>query len=116
VKVRFLADASLRQAIVSGLVRLEPAVDFTSAISARLAGVDDPEVLAVAAREERILVTHDLKSMPRHFARFLEHSQSPGVILISQKTAVADAIESLLLVWLATEPADWVNRICRLPL
>jgi hypothetical protein len=40
---------------------------------------------------------------------------APGVILISQKTSVAEAIESLVLGWLASEPAEWVNRICRLP-
>ena len=114
--IRFLADASLNEAIVSAVVRAEPAVDFLSANAIPLEGVNDDEVLALAAQEGRILVTHDLQTMPSHFARFVAHSQSPGVILISQKTSVADAIESLLLVWLASEPSEWVNRICRLPL
>ena len=114
--IRFLADASLNEAIVSGVVRAEPSVDFLSANAMRLEGVEDDEVLALAAQGGRILVTHDLRTMPSHFARFVAHSQCPGVILISQKTSVADAIESLLLVWLASEPSEWVNRICRLPL
>jgi len=53
--------------------------------------------------------------MPSYFAQFLAGAESPGVILISQKTSVSEAIESLVLVWLASEPAEWINRICRLP-
>jgi predicted nuclease of predicted toxin-antitoxin system len=77
--------------------------------------VPDDEVLAIASREGRIVVTHDIKTMPFHFAQFLADAESPGVILISQKTSVAEAIESLVLVWLASEPVEWVNRVCRLP-
>jgi hypothetical protein len=53
--------------------------------------------------------------MPSYFAQRLAFATSPGVILIAQKTSVADAIESLLLVWLASDPDEWVDRICRLP-
>jgi hypothetical protein len=77
--------------------------------------VPDGAVLAIAGREGRSLVTHDIKTMPFHFAQYLAIADSPGVIFISQKTSVAEAIESLLLVWLASEPDEWVNRICRLP-
>jgi predicted nuclease of predicted toxin-antitoxin system len=83
---------------------------------AQLVSVPDDQVLAIAARAQRILVTHDLKTMPSHFGEFVRHSQSPGVFLISQKTSVADAIEALLLICLASKPEEWVNRICRLPL
>ena len=46
--LRFLADASLNHAIVSGCLRREPAMDFLSANDASLDGVPDPEVLALA--------------------------------------------------------------------
>ena len=116
MKIKFLADASLNRAIVSGVVRAEPSIDFLTASTAQLAGVPDEEVLAIASREGRVVVTHDIKTMPFYFAQFLANEESLGVILISQKTSVAEAIESLVLVWLASEPAEWVNRICRLPL
>ena len=115
MKIKFLADASLNRAIVSGVIRAEPSIDFLSAAAGQLEGVADEEVLAIASREGRVLVTHDIKTMPFHFAQFLTTAESPGVILISQKASVAGAIESLLLVWLASEPTEWVNRICRLP-
>lgn len=40
--IRFLADASLRDAIVSGCLRREPTIDFLSANDANLEGVPDP--------------------------------------------------------------------------
>ena len=52
--IRFLADASLHDAIVTGCLRREPAIDFLSAHEATLEGVPDPEVLAFATRQNRI--------------------------------------------------------------
>ncbi|MCC5635143.1 hypothetical protein LC593_04600 [Nostoc sp. CHAB 5844] len=44
--VRYQADADLNQAIVTGVLRREPTIDFQTAFAAGLAGVKDPEVLA----------------------------------------------------------------------
>ena len=68
--VRFLADASLHHAIVTGCVRREPAIDFLSAQNAKLDGKSDPDVLEIAASQGRILVTHDVRTMPKHFAEW----------------------------------------------
>jgi predicted nuclease of predicted toxin-antitoxin system len=96
VSVRLLADASLRASIVRGVIRAAPSIDFLAANLAQLESVPDDEVLAIAARAGRILVTHDLKTMPSHFGTFLSHSQSPGVFLISQRTSIVNAIEARL--------------------
>jgi hypothetical protein len=55
VKVRFQADNDLRKAIVRGVVRSEPQIDFHSAQAARLDGVPDPEVLAFSAHAGRMV-------------------------------------------------------------
>jgi hypothetical protein len=82
--IRFLADADLDQAIGSGCLLREPAMDFLLANRAGLEGVPDPDVLALAAQPNRILVTHDLKTMPWHFGDFLASSGScPSVFLPS---------------------------------
>ena len=60
-------------------------------------------MLALAAAEARILVTSDLKTMPRHFGEFLQAGgDSAGVFLVKQHTPVADVIEALLLLWAAS--------------
>jgi hypothetical protein len=114
--VRFLADASLRDAIVTGSLRREPAIDFLSANEAKLEGILDPEVLALATRQNRILVTSDLRTMPRHFGDFLEaHGQCAGVFLVKQRTPLADVIEALVLVWAASDADEWRNRLVEIP-
>jgi predicted nuclease of predicted toxin-antitoxin system len=82
--IRFQADADLNQIIVSAVVRRAPAIDFRTATAAGLAGVTDQDVLALAARDGRILVSHDQRTMPRHFGEFIRSHRSPGLIVVPQ--------------------------------
>ena len=66
--IRFQADVNLNQIILRAACRREPALDFHTAETAGLAGLRDPEVLARAAEDGRVLVTRDLQTMPQHFA------------------------------------------------
>ena len=59
MRVRFQADADFNQIIVAAVVRRTPTIDFRTAKAAGLAGLDDAAVLAIAAEDGRILVTHD---------------------------------------------------------
>ena len=63
MKVRFLADADFNKAIVTGVVRREPSVDFLAAPKV-LREMKDPDVLAFAAAQQRVLVSHDVGTMP----------------------------------------------------
>jgi len=114
--VRFQADADLNAEIVTGVRRREPNIDFQMADEINIRRLRDPEVLALAAQENRILVTHDRRTMPRHFADFILHHSSPGVFIIAQTMSVRVAIEELLLVWAASASAEWRNLIVELPL
>ena len=116
MKVRFQADADLNHAIVSATLRREPTIDFRSAPSADLAGRDDMEVLAIAAQEGRVLVSHDTRTMPGHFAEFISNNTSTGVVIASQRLGIAVVVEELLLIWSASDADEWVNRITHLPL
>ena len=76
----------------------------------------DQEVLKIAAQEGRVLVTHDHKTMPRHFAEFIMRDTSPGLLVVPQHLAVAGVVEELQLIWFATEAKEWVDRVSFLPL
>lgn len=115
MKIRFQADADFRRPIITGVKRREPAIGFKTAQEAGLAGLDDLTVLGIAADEGRLLLSHDVNTMPEHFARFIEIRTSAGVILISQQMSYHEAIEGLLHVWLATEAEDWQNVLSFLP-
>ena len=116
MKVRFQADADLHQVIVTTLLRRSPGMDFQTATAASLHGLPDPQVLARAADEGRLLVSHDQSTMPDHFADFIQHRQSSGLLIIPQHLSHSVAVEELLLVWVASEAAEWINRISYLPL
>jgi len=114
--LRFQADADLNQIIVRAVCRREPSVDFQTAQAAGLSGVADPEVLARAAEEGRVLVTHDFQTMPNHFAEFIVTQQSAGLLLIPQYLPITSAVENLLLIWSTMEADEWINLIWYLPL
>jgi hypothetical protein len=116
VTVRYQADADLNQAIVTGVLRREPTIDFQTAFAAGLEGVKDQEVLAIAAQQGRILISHDRKTMPSEFASFITSDQSSGVIIVSRKLSIEAVIEELLLIWAASTAEEWFNRIAKLPL
>ena len=116
MKITFLADADFNDDVVKGVLRRGPAIDFRGAASAGLRGRTDLEVLAIAASEGRVLVTHDRKTKPRAFGEFIMKTTSPGVFVIAQKADLLAAIEALVLVWAVSEAGEWVNRICALPL
>ena len=116
MKVRFQADADLRQAIVAGTIRRQHTLDFQSANEAGLEGKKDSEVLAIAAQHGRLLLTHDRKTMPTEFAQFIMSQHSSGVLILSQSLPVSEAIDTLILIWEASTAEEWIDRIMSLPL
>ncbi len=116
MRARLLADADLRIAIIRGLQRSEPRVDFLASQGQIPDSTSDPGVLALAATLERVLVSHDFKTMPGHFYRFVESLNSPGVILVPQSLATGHAVDELRIAWLCNNVAEFENRIVYLPL
>jgi Domain of unknown function (DUF5615) len=116
MKIRFQADADLNQAIVMGIVRREPNLDFQTSNVSNLTGLTDLEVLNFVAQEGRVLVSHDKRTMPRYFAEFAATQTSSGVIIVLQSFSIGEAINHLIKIWQASEAEDWVNRIAYLPL
>ena len=114
--IRFQADADLNQITVRACCRAEPDIDFQIAAEAGLIGISDPEVLEVSAELGRVLVTHDRKTMPRHFADRIINVPSAGVIVVPQSMAIRAVVEDLVLIWIASEAEEWINRIRALPL
>lgn len=77
--------------------------------------MDDWAVLGLAASNGRVLVTHDVSTMPEAFSLFIQEHTSPGVILISQELPYREAIEGLWRVWSNTEAENWQNVLSFLP-
>lgn len=113
---RFLSDNDFDERIRKGLLRKEPSIEFRSAKDGGIVGRPDPEVLRISAEAGQILVSHDRKTMPAHFDRFIERQMSSGLVLVRQKIEIRDAIEELLMIWVCSDASEWVNRRSFIPL
>jgi hypothetical protein len=114
--LRFQADVNLNELILRAACRREPALDFHTADAASLGGLPDPKVLERVAEEGRILVTHDLQTMPRHFEAFITTHQSAGLLLVPQSLPIVVAVDDLLLSWSTMDAEEWINLMWYLPL
>lgn len=85
MKIRFQADADLNERIVRAVRRRLPAIDFQTAGEGEIRGLDDLEVIAAAASEGRIVITHDRSTMPVHFGNFIATKTSPGLFILPQE-------------------------------
>jgi hypothetical protein len=117
VRIRYQADNDLNRLIVRATYRKEPSIDFQTARKAQFDHLDDLTVLQRAASEGRILVTHDKRTIPRHFTSFLEQGNNgPGVlVVIPQDAALRSVVETLVLIWADNTPEDWQNAITIIP-
>lgn len=116
MSLRFQADADLQYTIVKAVRQREPSIDFASALDSGLAGVSDPELLERAAQEDRILVSHDRRTMLTHFRARLESGKSsPGLFVVSQGAPLQPVINAIVLVWAASEPSEWRDQVHHLP-
>ena len=64
--LRLAADENLNNDIIRGLLRRLPELDIIRVQDTPLNGADDPTVLAWAADEGRVLVTHDVSTITRY--------------------------------------------------
>lgn len=96
--IRLLTDENFDGDILRGLVRRMPGIDVVRVQDVGLAKTPDPAILAWAACEERILLTHDCDTVPG-FAdeRVRGGEPMPGVFLVSDQMPKGQAIDELLL-------------------
>jgi hypothetical protein len=116
---RFLLDKNMPHAVREALRRLEPLLDVQvmgEAGSPPLA-TDDQDLLAWLEREGRILVTRNRRTMPTHFAKFLEAGgHVPGILMVGEDFSMAQLVEDLILIWGVSETEEWRDRLIYLPL
>ena len=118
---RYLGDENFNQHIITGLRRLYPELDVIIFSESGLPeGLADPRLIEEAARLNRILLSHDKRTMPKHFAAVLARwfpmdRHLPGVFILQDDLPVAEAIEQLALVWGASRAEEWRDRIVYLP-
>lgn len=115
--MRWLADENLNNDILRGLFRRNQAIDIVRAQDVGLGGASDEEVLAWAAREERILLTHDVATITAvAYRRLMKGERMPGVFEVGPSVPIGTAIDDILLLDQCSEPTEWEGQVIYLPL
>ena len=116
--LRLLADENFNGSIVRGLLRRQPDVDVVRVQDVvGLSGADDRTVLAWAATEGRVLLTHDQHTVPKYaYERIVAGLPMPGVFVGDTDLPVQQAIEDLLLLVQCSVEHEWASQVRYLPL
>ena len=115
--MRWLADENLNKDIVRGLLRRKPDLDIVRVQDAGLSGLDDPSLLAWAAAEDRVLITHDVSTMTAYaYRRTASGEYMPGDFEVSRFVPTATVIEDILLLSVCSNEREWEGQVRYLPL
>ena len=115
--LRLAADESFNNNILRGLLRANPGLDIVRVQEAGLMGQNDLDVLGWAAREERVLLTHDLRSLPRHaYDRVRSGKAMPGVLAVIATAPAGPVIADILLLTECSREGEWEGQVLYLPL
>ncbi len=113
---KFLVDENLMRKVVQGILRRNSKIDILQVQQVGLSGVGDPEILEWAAKEGRVLLTRDFKTVPKFaYERLGDGLPMAGVIAINNsQSSIGQIIEDILM--LAEFEEDCVGQIQYVPL
>ena len=96
---RLASDADVHGEIIRGLRRRLPEIDLVRVQDALPEGTPDPEVLAWAAAENRILITNDRNTMVGFaYQRAAAGEPVAGLIATTNEQSIGSAIGDILLI------------------
>ena len=115
--LRLLADESFNGRTVRGLLLRKPSLDLVRVQDVGMSGRSDPEILAWAAENDRIILTHDLATMPAYaFNLVAAGDRMCGLFALSSRCPVRIAIQEILLLDECSQQAEWSGLVAYLPI
>ena len=109
--LRFLADENIERQLIAA-IRRDPAIDIVRVQDLGLSGADDPTILAWAAQEDRVLLTHDAATMADcAYARVRTGQPVAGVIHVPQPFEIGKVAEDIVLFAHCSLDGEWQGRI-----
>ena len=115
--LKLLSDENFNGDIVRGLCLRQPNLDLLRVQDVGLREVDDPEILAWAAINQRILLTHDRATMPNFaYDRLVANELMAGMFVVNDRMPIRQSIDELMLLVEGSEPEEWQGLVLYLPL
>jgi hypothetical protein len=115
---RFLTDEDWRDDVVDAVRRMEPALEIVRVRDLGRDGRPDSDLLEFADTEDFLLLSHDVNTLcGEAYRRIMDGRGIPGVFFAKQTgDSAASLAEEIVLLWAASEPDEWRDRIMHLPL
>jgi len=115
--LRLLADENFNGDVVRGLRLRQPELDLIRVPDVGLAGAEDAAILAWAAVNDRIVLTHDRATMANYaYERVASGQEMVGVFILNDRYPIGRAIDEILLMNFCSEQAEWNGRAVHVPL
>jgi Domain of unknown function (DUF5615) len=112
-----LNDENFNGDIIRGLFLRQPSLDLLRVQDVGLREVDDPAILAWAALNERILLTHDRATMPDFaYDRLVARDPMAGMFVVNDRMPIRQAIDELFLLINCSTQVEWKGVVLYLPL
>jgi hypothetical protein len=90
--VRCLADENFNGDILRTVRHRRPEIDIVRVQDVGLSGAPDPQILEWAAREERVVITHDVSTLAGFaYERIVGSLPMPGVMIVSDNLGIGAA-------------------------
>lgn len=114
--MKFAADENLNNEIIRRLRNQVPDIDIVRIQDTDAYQKADDIMLEWCASEERILLTHDQKTMPTHASdRIAKGLALPGVIIFPDTTSFTEIVDDIILIIVDDNEDELRDRVTRLP-
>ncbi len=97
--LRLASDADVHGSMIRGLRRRLPKIDLVRVQDTLPEGIADPDVLAWAAAENRVLISNDRNTMVGFaYRRVAAGDPMPGIIVTSKEQPIGAMIDDIALI------------------
>ncbi len=115
--LKLVSDHNFNRLLIIQLRHLLPELDLVQVRDVGLARASDETILEWAANEDRLLLTHDLRTVPKFaYARIANNQFMPGVIAIPSDASKGQVINDLSILLECSLDGEYENRVIYLPL
>jgi hypothetical protein len=115
--LRLVSDENFNGDIVRGLFRRHPELELVRVQDVGLVQTPDPEILEWAASQGRVLLSHDVSTVPpAAYQRVGDGKPMPGVFIVPDRMPIGQAIDEILFLSVDVEPDEWKDQVVFLPL
>jgi hypothetical protein len=115
--LRLVSDENFNGDIVRGLFRRHPDFDLVRVQDVGLMQTPDPDILEWAANQGRVLLSHDVSTVPpAAYQRVADGKPMPGVFIVPDRMTIGRAIIEILFLSVDVDPGEWKDQVLYLPL